>query len=128
MKTNLFLQAALNGDRVHPSAPRTPEQMAIEARAAVAAGAQSVHIHPYNVAGHETLDAGDCARTIIAVRAACPDTPISLSTSAAIEKDPEQRLRTIAAWFELPDYVTANQGEHGILDMCELLLSRGGRH
>jgi uncharacterized protein (DUF849 family) len=44
MKTNLFLQAALNGDRVHPSAPRTPEQMAIEARAAVAAGAQSTFI------------------------------------------------------------------------------------
>lgn len=125
MKAKLFLQAALNGDRVHPSAPRTPEQMAVEARAAAAAGAESVHFHPYDAAGHETLDADVCARTIRAVRAACPDISISLSTSAAIENDPKRRLRTIAAWFEMPDYVTANQGEVGILDLCELFLSRG---
>jgi uncharacterized protein (DUF849 family) len=28
-------------------------------------------------------------------------------------------------WAELPDLVTANQGEEGILQLCELLLSRG---
>jgi uncharacterized protein (DUF849 family) len=110
---------------VHPSAPRTPEQMAVEARAAQAAGAESVHFHPYDAEGRETLDADICARTIRAVRAACPDVSISLSTSAAIENDPERRQRKIASWFEMPDYVTANQGEAGILDVCELLLSRG---
>jgi uncharacterized protein (DUF849 family) len=125
MTAKLFLQAALNGDRLHPSAPRTPEHMAAEARAAIAAGAESVHFHPYDAAGRETLDANICARTIKAVRAACPDIPISLSTSAAIESDPERRLRKIAAWFEMPDCVTANQGEAGILSVCELLLSRG---
>ena len=31
----------------------------------------------------------------------------------------------IAAWTELPDLVTANQGEPGIVELCELLLSRG---
>ena len=28
-------------------------------------------------------------------------------------------------WTELPDLVTANQGEEGILELCELLLARG---
>ena len=36
-----------NGDRVHPATPYSPEQIAAEAQAAVAAGAQSVHLHPY---------------------------------------------------------------------------------
>ena len=125
MKANIFLQAALNGDRVHSATPRTPEQMASEARAAVAAGAMSLHFHPYDDEGRETFDADACARSIRAVRAACPGISISLSTSAMIESDPERRLQKITAWIELPDVVTANQGEHGIRELCELLLSRG---
>jgi len=50
---------------------------------------------------------------------------ISLSTSADVEPDPRQRLRLIAAWTVMPDLVTANQGDDGILDVCELLVSRG---
>jgi hypothetical protein len=38
---------------------------------------------------------------------------------------PAERLRLIAAWTVLPDLVTANQGEEGILEVCELLVSRG---
>jgi hypothetical protein len=41
MHPNIFLQAALNGDRIHPAAPRTPTAIAQAARAAVDAGAQS---------------------------------------------------------------------------------------
>lgn len=125
MPHELFLQAALNGDRDHPAAPRTPERLAAEARASVTAGAQSVHLHPYDAEGRETLDAEVCATTIRAVRAACPGIPISLSTSSAIEPDPARRLRLIAAWSELPELVTANQGEEGIVELCELLLGRG---
>lgn len=36
-----LLQAALNGDREHPATPRTPEELAAEARAAVNADARS---------------------------------------------------------------------------------------
>lgn len=120
-----LLQAALNGDRVHPAAPRTPESIAAEAAAAVAAGARSLHLHPYGTDGRQTFDATTCAQTIQQVRTACPGVPISLSTSADVEPDPTQRLRLIAAWTVMPDLVTANQGEDGILDVCELLLSRG---
>jgi uncharacterized protein (DUF849 family) len=59
------------------------------------------------------------------VRAACPGVPISLSTSEEIEPDPERRHALVAAWTELPELVTANQGEEGIVDLCDLLLERG---
>jgi uncharacterized protein (DUF849 family) len=120
-----LLQAALNGDRVHPATPHSPEEIAAEAKAAVAAGAHSVHLHPYGRDGRQTLDAVVCAETIRRVRQACPGTTISLTTSADVVEDPAERLRLIAAWTVLPDLVTANQGEEGILEVCQLLVSRG---
>lgn len=121
----LFLQAALNGDRDHPALPRTPEELAAEARAAVEAGAQSLHLHPYDKKGHETFDAPAVAAALQAVRVACPGTPLSLTTSAGIEPDPQKRRSFIASWTVLPDLVTANMGEEGILDLCDLLIQRG---
>jgi uncharacterized protein (DUF849 family) len=121
----VFLQAALNGDRVHPAAPRTPASIAEAARAAVGAGALSIHVHAFDDAGREALDGAACAKVLRAIRAHCPDTPVSLTTSAAIVASPTERLDLVAAWEDMPDLVTANQGEQGILDLCELLLSRG---
>ncbi len=120
-----LLEAALNGDRDHPAAPRTAAAIASEAAAAVAAGAGAVHLHPYDAEGRETLAAEPCAEAVRVVRAACPGVPISLSTSAGIEPDPERRAHLLAGWTELPDLVTANQGEEGIFDLCEALLRRG---
>jgi uncharacterized protein (DUF849 family) len=120
-----LLQAALNGDRVHPAVPHTPEEIAAQAAAAVAAGAQSVHVHVFDDDGRQTLAAGPAARVLQAVRASCPGLPISLSTSADIEPDPASRFRALASWTELPDLVTANQGEVGIVELCGLLASRG---
>lgn len=57
--------------------------------------------------------------------AQCPGVPISLSTSADVEPDPRRRIALVEAWTELPDAVTANQGENGIVELCELLLTRG---
>lgn len=119
-----MLQAALNGGRAHPALPRTPQELAAEGRAAVDAGAMVLHLHPYDDGGRETLEAEACAAALHAVRARCPGVPISLSTSAEIEPDSEPRWALVAAWTDLPDLVTANQGEEGILDLCELLLER----
>jgi uncharacterized protein (DUF849 family) len=119
------LQAALNGDRDHPALPRTPDELASEARAAVDVGATTLHLHPYDGDGRQTLAADPCAEALRAVRAACPGIPVSLSTSAAIEPDPERRRALVAGWTELPDLVTANQGEERIVPLCELLLERG---
>jgi uncharacterized protein (DUF849 family) len=125
MPTTITLQAALNGDRIHPAAPRTPAAIAEAARAAVDAGAHSVHVHAFDEAGRETLDGAACGRVLRAIRSLCPETPISLTTSAAIVADPGERLRLVETWEEMPDLVTANQGEAGILELCECLLSRG---
>jgi uncharacterized protein (DUF849 family)/RimJ/RimL family protein N-acetyltransferase len=121
----VFLQVALNGDRIHPAAPRTPAAIATAARAAVDAGAHSVHVHAFDAAGHETLDGADCSSVLHAIRVLCPAIPISLTTSATIVPDPKERLRIVAAWEDMPDLVSANQGEPAIVELCELLLSRG---
>jgi uncharacterized protein (DUF849 family) len=123
----LLLKACLNGSRTdeeHPAIPRTPAQLAAEGVASVDAGARVLHLHPYDGDGHETLEAEPCAAALRAVRAACPGIPVSLSTSADIESDPRRRLELVAGWTDLPDLVTANQGEPGIVDLCEHLIGR----
>lgn len=120
-----LLQAALNGDRDHPALPRTPEELAAEARAAVTAGAQVLHLHPYDEDGNQTLAAEPTAAALRAVRATCPGIPLSLSTSAGIEADPARRIELVTGWTELPELAIANQGEPGILELCELLVARG---
>lgn len=123
----MLIEACLNGARTsaeHPAIPRTPAELAAAGRASVAAGAQVLHLHAYDDAGRQTFAAEVCAAAVRAVRAACPGTPISLSTSADIEPHPA-RLESIAGWTELPELVTANQGEDGIAELCELLIERG---
>src|SRR3954447_17714133 len=88
------------------------------------AGARVLHLHPYDASGAETFAPEPCAEALRAVRAACPGIPISLSTSADIESDPERRLALVASWTDLPELVTANQGEPGIVELCEHLLER----
>ena len=123
-----LLAVALNGSRSsseHPAIPRTPQELAEEGRASVDAGGQILHLHAYDPVGVEALAAEPCVTALQAGRAACPGIPISLTTSAGIEPDPRRRLELIAGWTELPELVTANQGEEGILELCEHLMQRG---
>lgn len=123
-----LLQVALNGHRTpaeHPAIPRTPEELAREGRASVEAGAHVLHVHAYED-GEETLAAEPCAAMVRAIREACPGVPISQTTALYIAgDDPERRLTLISAWSELPDLVTANQGEEGIVELCKDLLRSG---
>ena len=122
-----LLAVALNGRSLaeHPEIPRTPTELARAAWACVEAGAQLIHFHAYDDSGEETLAAGPCASALSALRVACPGIPLSLTTSAAIEPDPERRFALISAWTELPDMVTANQGEAGTVELCKHLIERG---
>ncbi len=120
-----FLQAALNGDRQHDAVPQTPDVIAADAEAVVRAGAQSVHVHAYDGTGRETLNATECDAVVAAIRARCPGVPISLTTSGSIVSDPARRLAIVKEWTVLPDLVTANQGEAGIVELAEWLLARG---
>jgi uncharacterized protein (DUF849 family) len=121
----VFLQAALNGDRQHPAVPHTPAEIARDTAFAARAGVDSVHVHAFDEHGQESLDSVSCSAVLRAIRSLTPDLPISLTTSASIEADPLRRLSLIEAWTDLPDLVTANQGEPGIIRLSEHLLSRG---
>lgn len=121
----VFLQVALNGDRQHEAVPKSAEAIGVVAEASVKAGAQSVHVHAYDDIGRETLNAAECGAAVRAIRERCPGVPISLTTSATIIADPIKRLAVVRSWTEFPELVTANQGETGIVELSEWLLSRG---
>lgn len=121
-----MLQAALNGDRTnaeHPAVPRSPEELARDAAACVAAGAAAIHLHPRDAEGSERLDGEVVDAVTAAVRAAC-GVPVGVSTGAWIEPDLERRLELIRGWRE-PDYASVNLSEAGAPLVMEALTSAG---
>jgi uncharacterized protein (DUF849 family) len=119
------LQACLNGDR-DAGVPRTPEELAAEAAACIAAGAVSIHAHPRDADGHETLDPQAIAAALRALRAAVPRAEISLSTGLWITAgDVDARTRAIEGWTVRPDLVSLNFAEEGCIELAKLLAERG---
>jgi uncharacterized protein (DUF849 family) len=124
----LLVKAALNGTRTrreHPGVPLTPEEVAPEARAAVAAGAGALHVHVRDARGRESLAPEDVARTVDAIRAACPGVPVGVSTGAWIVPDPGQRLALVRAWEARPDFASVNVHEPGALALIRTLVDAG---
>ena len=122
----MLLQACLNGacDReAHPRCPITPSDLSADAIAALAAGAESVHVHPRDRDGAETLDAEDVGHTLTALRETT-DVFIGVSTGAWIIPDPSERLRAIEAWRTLPDFASVNFHEDGAVELATTLLGR----
>lgn len=121
----MIVQACLNGARpadFHPCLPQTPQAIAADAAACIAAGAAELHIHPRAADGRESLAAVDA--TVAAVREACPGTLIGVSTGAWIEDDITATRAAIAAWHILPDYASVNLSEPDAPAVMELLLSK----
>jgi uncharacterized protein (DUF849 family) len=122
------LQVCVNGARdiaEHPWLVADPAVIAEDAARSVAAGAQAIHVHPKDAAGKDSVDGGDVARWLRAVRAACPDVPVGVTTAAWAEPDVERRLAAIEAWTELPDFASVNWHEAGADAVAALLHSRG---
>lgn len=69
-----FLEVALNGDRKHDAAPKHPDAIAADAAETVRAGAHAIHVHAYDHAGNETLNAAQCGAVVRAIRARRPFT------------------------------------------------------
>ncbi|HTE53436.1 MAG TPA: 3-keto-5-aminohexanoate cleavage protein [Kofleriaceae bacterium] len=123
----ILIKACLNGARrreEHSAVPISPDELARDAAAAVAAGAGALHFHPRDAAGVETLEAEPCAAALAAVRAACPGIPVGLSTGAWIASGAE-RERLVSSWQVLPDFVSVNLIEDGAVELCRLLQARG---
>lgn len=127
-----MIQACLNGRRTaedHPGVPVTVKQLAAEARAVRAAGASSVHLHPRDGAGSESLDATVVEAAVRAVRRACPGMPIGVSTGLWMcDGDAAARQAVVKAWTAMadrPDFASVNLGEPGFEDLVEVLSRLG---
>jgi uncharacterized protein (DUF849 family) len=125
----MMIQCCLNGLRApgeHPALPVTPAQLAADARAAVAAGAGSLHIHVRDADGAESLASADVAAVLAAVRAAAPGTEVSLSTGLWITGgDVARRHALVAGWTARPELVSLNLSEPGWEDLADLLGDHG---
>ena len=128
------IKVCLNGGRSraeHPEVPVTPAELAAAAASAVAAGAEAVHMHPRDQGGRESLAAAHIAAAVLAVRQACPTTPIGVSTGLWITgDDPRSRLEAVMAWSDLappsrPDFASVNVSESGFTDLVRTLVSMG---
>jgi uncharacterized protein (DUF849 family) len=123
-----MLQACLNGARgrdFNHAVPITPQELARDAAACRAAGANEFHIHPRNAKGAESFAAEDIVAALRAVRASVPGAPIGISTREGIMAEPVARQRAFQSWDVLPDYVSVNLSEADAPEVIRLMLKRG---
>jgi uncharacterized protein (DUF849 family) len=127
----VILQACLNGARTpgaHPALPASPDALARDAAACVAAGADAIHLHVRGGDGRETLAPEALDATLTAVRAASPGVEVSVSTGLWITAgDVAARAACVAGWRELPDSASVNVSEEGWAELCRRLAGRGVR-
>ena len=123
-----MLQACLNGARgfdYSPAVPITPEALARDAAACLAAGANEFHVHPRSPDGIESFAADDIGAALKAIRASVPGVPVGVSTREGIMVDPAARELAFSAWQVLPDYVSVNLSEADAPEVIRLMLKRG---
>lgn len=121
------LQACLNGIRQpqdHPGLPVSAAALAADAAGCRRAGAESIHVHPRSPGGQQSLSARDVLSTVAAIRARCEGLPVGVTTLAAVEPDPAERVRKVARWggASRPDFASVNFDEAGAVDVARTLL------
>jgi uncharacterized protein (DUF849 family) len=128
------IKVCLNGGRrraEHAAVPITPAELAREAAGVVAAGAEAVHLHPRSLSGAESLAADEVAAAVAAVRQACPDTPVGVSTGIWITGgNAAARRAAVAGWAGLPpavrpDFASVNVSEPDTAGLLEALAAAG---
>jgi uncharacterized protein (DUF849 family) len=128
------LKVCVNGGRSrddHPGVPLTPAELAVSAAAAVAAGAEAVHLHARGADGLESLAEADIAAAVTAVHQACPGSPVGVSTGLWITGgDVAARQSAVAGWAALPaarrpDFASVNVSEPGWDGLCRVLAPAG---
>lgn len=123
-----MLKACLNGGVLrheHPAVPITPAEVAADAVRCESAGATAVHVHPRDEDGRETLAAEAVDATVAALRRACPELALGVSTGAWMAPDPDERVAAVQSWSVLPDFASVNAHEEGAERVAAALRSRG---
>jgi len=123
------LQACLNGARAALEhgrlATAVDAVLAEEAVGAVVAGARSLHVHPKDDRGVDSLRPRDVAIWVSVLRELCPGVPVGVTTGEWAAPDPATRSEWIAEWDVLPDFASVNWHEDGAEEVARLLLARG---
>jgi uncharacterized protein (DUF849 family) len=126
----VLIQASLNGGTTraeHPAVPLTPAELADEARAAAAAGARAIHVHPRDLSGEQTLRPEHVLAAVAAVRTAT-GLPVGVTTGIwTVEGDVRRRMSLVAAWSGRgrPDFASINMNEPGTDGLADLLTGLG---
>jgi 3-keto-5-aminohexanoate cleavage enzyme len=135
----LIITCALTGAEVtkaqNPAIPYTVAEMAQSAREAVDAGASVLHIHARYDDGSPTQDAERYRAILDAIRDACPDAILQVSTGGATGMSREERLQPLSLNPEMAtlDCGTLNFGgdeifintENDIIAFAEAIQARG---
>lgn len=122
------LQVCVNGARNvldHPALSSDERFSACEGANAIEAGADSLHVHPKDSAGRDSLRTSDVTRWIEAFRTACPGIPLGVTTGAWAASSHEERMRLVRAWTVLPDFASVNWHEEGAEELAGHLIDRG---
>lgn len=128
-----MLQCCPNGARpaaASPALPLTPRQLAQDARAVAALGVESLHVHPRDQDGRESLDPAVVGAVTSAIRETTPRVEVGVTTARWVEPDPSDRTRIIGQWGRLPpparpDVASVNVHEHGWRPVCAALHAAG---
>ena len=128
------LEACLNGKRSQAefrAVPVTPDELARDAAASVAAGAEAIHLHARARDGAESVRADDVGAAVAAVRVVCPGTPVGVSTGLWITRgDVAARQAAVSEWAGLPggarpDFASVNVSEDGWAGVVRALGAAG---
>ena len=124
----MLIQACLNGGTTraeHPAVPLTPAELAAEARAAAEAGAESIHLHPRELSGAQTLTPDHVLAAVAAVRG-MTGLPVGVTTGIwTVDGDAARRMSLVARWTgrDRPDFASVNMNEPGSNALADLLTS-----
>src|SRR5215469_10857203 len=127
----MLIKASLNGGTTrqqHPSVPRTPDELAADARDAVRAGARPSPGHPREASGDETLEPDLVLAAVRAVRSAVPQVPVGVTTGIwAVGGDPARRLELVSGWSggDRPDFASVNLSEPRADSLAAVLAGLG---
>lgn len=124
----MFLKAAINGGRTrddHPAVPLSLPEIVDDCRRTIAAGADVVHTHTFGADGQQSIEPGDVAALVSAVRQGAPGHSVGTTVGLWTCDGHEDRMTKIRNWSMHPDFVAVAFSEDGADEAAALLVELG---